>query len=86
MAALRTWLALAELGRSTPKVAAAMGEIRDLERDLLVGDAGVAPANLDRLFALVDGLHVSLFPPRSMPLETARSLLADFVRDAGLAA
>ncbi len=43
-------------------------------------------SDLDGLFALVDGLHSSLFPPRELPVEEARALLVDFAQDEGLAA
>ncbi len=84
MAALRTWLALAELARSIAEVSKAMSEIRGLERDLLVGHAQVAAERLDGLVALLDGLQVSLFPPREMSLAAARVLLIDFARTEGL--
>ena len=69
---------------SIAEVSKAMSEIRGLERDLLVGHAQVAAERLDGLVALLDGLQVSLFPPREMSLAAARVLLIDFARTEGL--
>jgi hypothetical protein len=57
MAALRTWLALTEVARSTPRVAAAMAEVTEVERNLLVRHAVVSTErSLLTSFARAEGL------------------------------